>query len=116
MCIRDRLLSQAKGLQPEALRKNYSDGTFCSPLFSAAMNMQIDLFIPLLKAHQSNSSSSLVRNLLDQECKWVGVNCQLKAQSLREWAKEWEEKGSNKFGRDNYKGLLSKLEDAEKGK
>ena len=33
------------------------------------------------------------------------------------WAKQWEEKGSYMgFGRDKYKGLLSKLEDAEKGK
>ena len=86
-------------------------------LFMPAMIMQIDVFIPLLKAHHSNSSSSLVRNLLDQECKWWDVNGQMKAQSVREWAKEWEEKGSYMgFGRDKYKGLLSKLEDAEKGK
>ena len=35
---------------------------------------------------------------------------------MRVWAKEWEEKGSRENKAPFYKGLLAKLEDAEKGK
>ena len=44
------------------------------------------------------------------------MNGVLKVQSVRKWAKEWEEKGSWWTWAPFYKGVLAKLEDAEMGK
>ena len=101
-------------------------GNIYSPLFEAALNLAADGFVPLLKPSHSYPSYSLVPSLLDQECTWKGVNGLLKSQSVRKWAKEWVEKGSPLYRCDQFfhtpkraaffHGLLTKLEDAEKGK
>ena len=95
-------------------------GCVTSPIFDAALRMSSHVFFPLLLANFTSapslpSSSPPVHSLLDQVCKWNNLNFQPKQQSVREWAKEWEETGSYWKEAPSYKGLLAKLEDAEKG-
>ena len=57
-------------------------------------------------------------SLLDQKCTlWSGQEefQQLKQQSVREWAKEWEEQGNHLFDKDRYAGVMAHLELAERG-
>ena len=92
-----------------------------SPLLLAVRDMHSELFLPLLTAHfqhfQSSSSSSVVvPNLLDQECTWWDHERKyLKLQSVRKWAKHWEEKGDG-WSRsvEFYKGISQLLDSAEK--
>ena len=70
---------QAQGLRPDALKKFYS-GDFVTPLWEAVWYQRTKVFLPLLRAHFSSSSESL----LDQECCWKGER-----KRVRAWADHW---------------------------
>ena len=111
------LLIQYQGLKPNALKLR-KDGSVTSPLFDTVLqrekNVSNNIILTLLSASFSPPFSAQ-DNILDQDCKFQTHRQQMKEQSVRKWAQEWEEQGSCINSKDFYDGVQAQLADAERG-
>ena len=91
-------------------------GEVVSPLFLAVQFRRPQVFLPLLTSHFSNFSSAGLLSLLDQEIKYQRAPDPHIKQTVRQWAVDWEIKGSFLYGPVFYAGSQLQLEKAAQGR
>ena len=76
--------------------------------------MSNNIILTLLSASFSPPFSAQ-DNILDQDCKFQTHRQQMKEQSVRKWAQEWEEQGNHLNTKHFYAGVQKQLAEAENG-